>query len=68
MFSGQRPQQRGLHDPMQLMEPADIDCQQIVLNEATVFGLIAIDDGEIIILNQFVAVCGHSFVHVSGTP
>ena len=53
---------------MQLMEPADIDCQRIVLNEATVFGLIAVDDGEVIILDQFVAMCGHSFVLVFGTP
>jgi hypothetical protein len=53
---------------MQLMEPADIDCQQLVLNEATVFGEVSVDDGEVSILDQFVAMCGHSFVLVFGTP
>jgi hypothetical protein len=52
---------------MQLVKPGYIDCQQIVLNQATVFGLIAADDGEIIILYQLIAMRGNLLAHVSGT-
>ncbi len=52
---------------MKLVKPAYIDCQQIVLNQTPVFGLIAIDDGEIIILYQFITMRGNSLAHVSGT-
>jgi len=37
------------------------------LNETLVLGLVAADDGEIIILDQFVAVCRYSLLHVFGT-
>ncbi|GHP00647.1 hypothetical protein KSF_106940 [Reticulibacter mediterranei] len=36
------------------------------MNETPVFGLILSDDGEVIVLHQFVPVCRFSFLHVFG--
>lgn len=52
MLASQRLQQRGLHDPVQLSKSEDILGQQIILDEAPVFGLIPTDNRVIVVVQH----------------
>jgi hypothetical protein len=64
VLSRQGLEQRGLHDPVEGAQAEHVPGEKVVLNEAGVFGLILRDDREVVVVQQWAALCRPPLVQV----
>ena len=66
VLAGQGLEHRGLHDPVQPVESADVTGQQVVLDDAPVLGPVGADDGVVVVVHQLGSARGFAALEVGG--